>query len=260
MPRQGRKTKIVYELDGLVSNAGDVNGSDKLERREMPSPDEPPSTKRPRMESTSSSNDIMSLEQLVCELTLPIFLTFYQACAFVPHSWVHHREGAIENIIRAAYPDIGLSQTKLSSAINTIDLHLADHASVQVGNPSPKVLWKATHDTGIAHLRFLASPTVWCLRCQSPLCSNNPPTNVVLYSQDGPIPASKLDFRCTRCSLNYHPEWFGNYAEGYSYYNVMQPVVKCTQKAYMERQLSSTIAAVGYDINIIMMNALIEYQ
>ena len=171
-----------------------------------------------------------------------------------------NREGAIENIIRAAYPDVGLSQTKLSSAINTIDLHLADHASVQVGNPSPKVLWKATHDTGIAHLRFLASPTVWCLRCQSPLCSNNPPTNVVLYSQDGPIPASKLDFRCTRCSLNYHPEWFGNYAEGYSYYNVMQPVVKCTQQAYMERQLSSTIAAAGYDINIIMMNTLIEYQ
>ena len=191
MPKRGRKTKVVSELDGLVSKAGSVNGWEKLERRETRSPDESPSTKRQRMEITPSSNDVTSLEQLVCELTLPIFLTVYQACAFVPHSWVHHREGAMENILRAAHPDVSLSQSKLSSAINTIDLHLADHASVQVGSPSPEVLWKATHDTGIAHLRFLASPTVWCLRCQSPLCSNNPPTNVVLYSQDGPIPASK---------------------------------------------------------------------
>ena len=243
MPKRGSKTKIVSELDGLVSmNAGNANDCEKLERRETP---ELPSTKRPRMESTPSSNDITSLEQLVCELTLPIFLGVYQSCAFVPRSWVHHREGAIENILQAAYPDVRLSQSKLSSAINTIDVHLADHGSVEVGSPSPAVLWKATHDTGIAHLRFLASPTVWCLRCRSPLCSNNPPTNVLLYSLDGPIPASKLVLRCTRCSLNYHPEWFGNPAEGYRYYDVMQPVVKCTQQAYMERQLSSTIAAAG---------------
>ena len=202
----------------------------------------------PRMESTPSSKDITSLEQLVCELTLPIFLSVYQACVFVPLSWVHHRQGAIESILRAAYPDVRLSQSQLSSAINTIYLHLADHTSVQLGTSSPEVLWKATHYTRIAHLRLLASLTVWCLRCRSPLCSNNPATNVQLYSQDGPVPASKLILRCTRCSLSYHPEWFGNSAEGYRYYNMMQPVVKSTQQAYTERHLSSTIAAAGYDL------------
>ena len=173
-------------------NAESANDCMKLETPESPS------TKRPRTESTLSSKDITSLEQLVCELTLPIFLSVYQACAFVPLSWVHHRQGAIENILRAAYPDVHLSQSQLSSAINTIDLHLTDHASVQLGTPSPEVLWKATHDTGITHLRFLASPTVWCLLCPSPLCSKNPPTNVLLHSQDGPVPASKLILRCTR--------------------------------------------------------------
>lgn len=152
----------------------------------------------------------------------------------------------IANILRTAYPTVSLSTSKLSSAISTIDLHLADNGSVFVARPSPEYLWKATHDTGLPHLRFLAPPTVSCLRCQSLLCSNNPPISVVLYSQDGPIPASKSVLRCARCNLNYHPEWFGNLKEGYSYYNMMQPVVKCTQQAYMERQLSSMIAAAGY--------------
>ena len=51
------------------------------------------------------------------------------------------------------------SQSKLSSAINIIDHHLADHASILVGSPSPEVLWKATHDTGIPHLRLISSPS-----------------------------------------------------------------------------------------------------
>ena len=171
---------------------------------------------------------------------LPTFLIVYQACKFVPHSFLKRREAIIENILKAA--KVSLGESKLSSAIKAIN---RNKESLHVGAPPADILWETTNETGVPHLRFLGPPAVQS-RVISALCANISPTSVVFYSKDGPILAFKIILRCTRCKLNYHPEMFGNSEEGYRYYNRIQPVVKCTQQAYMERHLCSMIASAGY--------------
>ena len=117
--------------------------------------------------------------------------------------------------------------------------------TLQLGTPPTDILWQATTKTGVPHLHFLAPPTELCYRYHSPLYANNPPTSIVLYLQDGPIPVSKIILQCTRCNLNYHPDMYGNDTEGYRYYDAIQPVVKCTQQA-RQGQLCVLIASAGY--------------
>ena len=194
-----------------------------------------------------------TLEELATALTLPNFIVLYQACKFVPYSFLNRRETVIANILRAS--NIDLSGSKLSYAIKAIDCH---EETLVVGAPPTDILWQATNDTGMPHLRFLGPPSVFCYHCHSPLSANNSPTSIVLYSQDGPIPASKIILRCKRCNIHYHPEVFGNGVEGYSYYNGIQPVVKCTQQAYMERQLCSMIASAGYVLVLVKYTTNIQ--
>ena len=245
MPKRGRKSKIVEELNCLVSNS--VNSADDHESQidvvdnglGSESTSMPPS-KRSRTDEFREEEPISSsLEELATALTLPTFLV-YQACKFVPNSFLKRREAIIENILKAA--KVSLGESKLSSAIKAID---RNNESLHVRAPPADILWEATNETGMPHLRFLGPPAISCYQCHSPLCAKNSPTSIVFYSQDGPIPASKIILRCTRCKLNYHPEMFGN-SEGYRYYNRIQPVVKCTQQAYMERHLCSMIASAGY--------------
>ena len=150
-----------------------------------------------------------------------------------------NRQRYIGNIVRAAHPG---PTRKLLSTITAID---GQRQILQVGIPTTEILWKATDATRTPHLRFLGPPTLSCLQCRSCLSTNNPPTTVVPYSQEGPLPALVIILRCTKCNLNYHPDVFGNTQEGYCYYDAEQPVVKCTQQAYMERRLCSMIAAAG---------------
>ena len=67
---------------------------------------------------------------------------------------------------------------------------------------------KEIYQVRTLHLWFLGPPTVSCLQCRSYLSANNPPTTVVLYLQEGPLPALVIVLRCTKCNLNYHPDIF----------------------------------------------------
>ena len=123
-----------------------------------------------------------TLEELATALTLPNFIVLYQACKFVPYSFLNRWETIITNILRAS--NVYLSGSKLSYAIKTIVTR-----KLVVGAPPTDILWQATNDTGMPHLRFLGPPSVFCYHCHSPLSTNNSPTSIVLCSQEGPIPA-----------------------------------------------------------------------
>ena len=46
------------------------------------------------------------LEELATALTLPNFIVLYQACKFVPYSFLNRRETIIANILRASNVDL----------------------------------------------------------------------------------------------------------------------------------------------------------
>lgn len=198
-----------------------------------------PSTKRQKL--TVERRPTVSLEDLTAELPLDTFILLVQACRFVPRCFLDKRETLITNIVRAANVHI-LPADKLSSAIRTID---CSDKLLLLGKPPADILWQATKDSGMPHLHFLGPPSIYCSTCRSILTINNSPTHVVLYTQDGPFPASKIVLRCVSCNLYYHPDMFGNSLEGYRYYDEKQSAVKCTNQAYMERHVCSLIASAG---------------
>ena len=154
-----RKKKIVSELDGLVNHSGieadKMQGNLHLPITKAASPP----AKRPRLAEVSETTRTTDLQQLACELSLPLFITIYQACAFMPQTFLCHRR-YIGNIVRAAHPDLSCPTKKLLSTITAID---GQHQILQVGIPT--TLWKATDATRTPHLRFLGPPTVSCLQC-----------------------------------------------------------------------------------------------
>ena len=75
---------------------------------------------------------------------------------------------------------------KLLSTIIVID---GQQRLLQAGILATKVLWKATNAIATPYCHFLVPPTVSCFQCQPSVSANNPPTTVVLYSQDGPLSA-----------------------------------------------------------------------
>ena len=156
MSKRGRQKKIVSELDSLVHQSGNEAHETEIHLQlPLTEPASPPA-KRPRqvvarkVEPTSTTD----LEQLACELSLPLFLAICQACAFVPHTFLCHRR-FIGNIIRAAHPHLPCPSEKLLSAITAIDGH---QQTLQVGTPATEILWKATDATATPHLRFLGPP------------------------------------------------------------------------------------------------------
>ena len=263
-PKMPKRKKLASALDDLVKTVSDADAEShanavqlSTSKRSRTTADDnyshtlnlaessvPVVVSEPSLARPPNNQD--EFKKLMIGMTLPDLVLLVQACKFVSSSYLHLRQSFITSIL-AAGSDTEFSKSYLSCAIATIDTQLCQDREFLPGvtAPSSDYLWKATNTMGMPYLRFLGPPVLCCLRCRSSLTANNAPTCVVLYTQDGPVPASKVILRCTACQLNYHPDTYGNTTDGYRYYNSAQPVVKCTQQAYMDRQLCSMIASAG---------------
>jgi len=239
--KRGRKRKLASELDVLVQANGphstatqphdckdSISSCDVGQALIDPAPS--PSTDR--------------LQQLQGSVSLPTLVVLYQATKFVPHSFLCHRLSLITEIVKEVIPEIEITPEGLRQCVQLID-NLEPSQQLSLGPPPPNILWKATETTGFPHTHFLGPPCVSCLQCQGRLVVHNPPTAVIWYSRDGPLPAAKIVLWCRNCSIQYHPDMFGNKQAGFRFYNTVQPVVQCSQQAYIDRELCKLIAAAG---------------
>lgn len=124
-----------------------------------------------------------------------------QAMNMIPSVFLHHRLIYISNIVKQSIGrnlDPSILSTKMQS------LQLAYGSQVHVlGEPPRDVLWRATFESGIPHLAFLGPPVATCYACNGQLLTHNPPTSILCYGLDGPLPALKITLRCGTCGLNY---------------------------------------------------------
>lgn len=258
-----KRSAIVKDLDFLVSSSNsaligtkhlsqnrdsedEVNSWQSLDRDVTDEDTAQRKRRRPAADPSESA-------ELASKIGMSAFVLLAQACKFVPQSFPA-RQALITNIARAGFKYMQLpvlSAEEISAAIQTIThIYLEgesrpDNLGLFFNAPPDYILWQATQDTGMPHMRFVGPPLSSCINCHSALRANNPPISIVLYTNDGPIPASKIIQKCSNCNLNYHPEMFGNTTDGYRYYDNEQPFVKCTQVAYMERQLAAMISSAG---------------
>lgn len=143
--------------------------------------------------------------------------TLDQATKFVPHSFFCHRLSLITEIVKEAIPEMAITPEGLRQCVQLID-NLEPSQQLILGPPPPNIiLWKATETTGFPQPHFLGPPCVSRLQCQGRLVVHNPPTAVMWYSRDGLLPAAKIVLRCSNCSIQYHPDMFGNKKAGFHF-------------------------------------------
>ena len=124
-----------------------------------------------------------------------------QAMNLVPSVFLHHRLTYVVNIVNQS---IGRELDPSVLSTNMQSLQLAHGSQVnKLGEPPRDVLWRATFESGIPHLAFLGPPVTTCYACDGHLQTHNPPTSILCYGLDGPIPALKITLRCNTCGLNY---------------------------------------------------------
>ena len=100
-------------------------------------------------------------------------------------------------------------------------------------------------------LNILCPPTKTCLLCHSYLTMNNPPSQVVVHGITGPKIFSKYILRCRQCKLDdlnpvssdlrqdvyYHPERYGNYKNGFLFYEQENMYTKASKEVCLENLL-----------------------
>ena len=86
-----------------------------------------------------------------------------------------------------------------------------------------------------AETEILAPPVSNCIKCKSPLTSQNKMSTVTVFSLKKVQPAMKLSCRCKDCKLNYGYSMFGNAEEGFRFYEVQRPYVEaCMMYSWIE--------------------------
>ena len=131
------------------------------------------------------------------------YVTIGQAMNLVPSVFLHHRPTYIANIANQSTGK-ALDASTISTKMESLQTSYGSQIH-KLGEPSQDVLWKATFQSsaGIPHLAFLGPPVTNCCVCDNQLKTHNPPTNVLCFGFDGPIPALKITLRCGICGLNY---------------------------------------------------------
>lgn len=64
-------------------------------------------------------------------------------------------------------------------------------------------LWGLTQKENMPFNKFLTPPVTTCLQCQKKLSLRNYPSKAKLFTQEGPIPCSKVTLECRDCSHVY---------------------------------------------------------
>ena len=155
----------------------------------------------------------------------------------------YYRDILSANITKESIPEDQSLAEQITVAEN-FSFHNKEFIEL-VGLITQECLWKTTLQKGTPYNLFLSPPLDNCLLCGSILQAHHAPTPVVCYTLNGPLPALKLILRCEGCSINYRYEQYGNSKEGYKYYAKPQPMVHCSQLAYMDRNLCGNIGASG---------------
>ena len=89
----------------------------------------------------------------------------------------------------------------------------------------------------VTEMEILAPPISNCIKCKSPLISQNKMCTVTVFSLEKGKSAMKLSCRCKDCKLNYGYSMFGNAEEGFHFYEVQRPYVEASDDVFLDRNL-----------------------
>lgn len=205
MSKRGRKRQLEYELNNLEEER-----SPKLSSSAQPSR-EPTYADEKRHEGRGDRDDAAILK-LAADATAvqldpahmkQLKLTIVgQALNLVPPTFKAKRLTYIANILNQLDGTELVTEIEVNTLICDVKQIYGDSIKY-LGTPATELLWKATFAKKISHMLFLGPPTETCFNCASPLQSHNPPSLVLCFGLQGPLPALKITLRCSHCCVNY---------------------------------------------------------
>ena len=125
-----------------------------------------------------------------------------QALNLIPPCFKQQRMKYVMNILNEVEGCSFASLADLECKAIEIE-HVHGNSLKLFGTPHSDLLWSTTFATKTPHMLFMGPPTTTCLRCSKVLKSHNPPSQVLCFSWNGPLPALKITLRCTECMINY---------------------------------------------------------
>ena len=108
--------------------------------------------------------------------------------------------------------------------------------SVEEQNMIVRGLVKENVTTHKEEFLFLC-PVAKCVKCNTRLLCHNKPSEVTVYTLNGPTKALSICWRCEKCDVNYNYCRFGNTSDSYQFYEVERPYIQSTNCTLIDRQL-----------------------
>lgn len=144
------------------------------------------------------SSSSMPLADLLKDVNFNLLISLTRALNLVPAEFKLHRFQFISDVINTELKTNFSVEETMNFAQSIEGLPCAIHEL-----PCNDVLWKVSLSKGIGCMRFLAPPTLNCLKCGSMLYNHNKIVTVICFELEGPLLASKITLRCLSCQINY---------------------------------------------------------
>lgn len=90
------------------------------------------------------------------------------------------------------------------------------------------------------------SPVMYCLNasCDGRGLAVYESTNVTIFTINGPMPTTKINLKCSKCTTNYSYSKFGNkFSSGDRYYNKECPLVEASDVVFLDCKLYHLFAS-----------------
>ena len=139
------------------------------------------------------------------------------AMHLVPETYLEKRVPIVSNIVNEVLQQNGrdrLNEAQCSCFMSLLKLKCKQY-SQRKRDPCAydKELLCLTDKHKAGYNSFLAPPTQHCLNvnCNGhQLSTYSAPTNVTVFTENGPRPATKLTLKCSKCNTNYGYSKYGN--------------------------------------------------
>lgn len=180
------------------------------------------------------------------------------AMQLVPETYLERRVPIVTKIVNKVLEQNGrdrLNEAQCSSFMSLLQLNCKQYSQRKVHPDAyDKELQCFLHEHKTGHNAFLGPPTKHCLNStcdRHQLSTYSAPTNVTVFTANGPRPATKLVLKCSKCNTNYGYSKYGNkLITGERYYAESRQLVEASDVVFVDRSLHQLFASLRYVFSI----------
>ena len=176
------------------------------------------------------------------------------AMQLVPESYVERRPLLVRDIVNTVLQQNGkvpLNETQCNAMIGLLKLKCNKFLNRKAHpNAYDEELLDLTNRQHTGYNAFLGPPTTKCfnVKCHGKSLSlYNTPTNVTIFTLNGPRPGSKVILKCSHCNTNYGYSKYGNkLTSGERFYENHRQFIEASDVVFVDQDLHQLFTSLRY--------------